>query len=154
MLCKHNLTAVTKLYLPDKDLGYCAASLIPCLNKTILIASLYNPPTDSSYCLPTSEVIELMKLLHSLYYYVILVGGLNLQTDTYLSFCKTDYLMLNNLLEQDAIYSIFWSNVSVVVSNWYEWLWPKIRACTRRMTKHRETMPRGFLLKHLTCCRD
>ena len=51
-------------YLPDKYLGYCAAAPIPCLNKTILIASLYKPPTDSSYRLPISGVIELIKLLH------------------------------------------------------------------------------------------
>ena len=46
--------------------------------------------------------------------------------------------MLNNLTEQDAFHCICWLNVSVGVSNWYERLWPKIRTCTPRRTKHRE----------------
>ena len=227
MLCIHNSLAPIQLYLPDKYLGYCAAALLPCLNKTIVIASLYNPPIDSQYRLPIDDLTELIKLLHSNSSYVILVGDLNLPSinwntltspdesentllqlfddlnikqhisflttssntldlvlasnkinlvnaaptttnnlptsvhlpisctltiedelklrqftaETYLSYCKTDYAMLNNFIEQDPFYSICWSNVSVVVNNWYDWLRPKIRACTPRRTKHRQTLP-------------
>ena len=89
MLCIHNSIAPTKLYLPDKYLGYCAAALIPCLNKTILIASLYNPPMDSDYRLPISELIELIKLLHSFSSYIILVGDLNLHSTNWNTLTST-----------------------------------------------------------------
>ena len=75
--CILNSIASTKLFPPDKLQRYCVAALIPCLSKTVAIALLYNPPTDSIYRLPFSEVIELIKLLHSFSYYLILFEDLN-----------------------------------------------------------------------------
>ena len=56
------------------------------------------------------------------------------------SFCRADFESIRNLIEQAPFDTFCWSNVDVIVDNWYIWLEKIIKACVPRRTKHRSSL--------------
>ena len=57
-----------------------------------------------------------------------------------LSYCKGDYDSLNEIIRNEKFFSFCWSNVDVVVDQWYQWVNEKIKAYIPRRTAHRSRL--------------
>ena len=56
------------------------------------------------------------------------------------SFCNADFDKIRDMLERTPFDSYCWSNVDVVLDNWYNWLEEILEDCVPRRTKHRSCL--------------